>query len=133
VNCFLWVLLVFCLYVVDAFWLPCCIFVDLLQTHTHIKIIRNLRVGIPQQDIHEDATEKPKSIDHVQAKHQTHPHKAIHDALRRRQLLLIFNYRNIILYFIFYISKFAVLILFYILSNHDIYLIHTYSTDPLNI
>jgi hypothetical protein len=28
---------------------------------------------------------------------------------------------------------FAVLILFYILPTHDIYLIHTYSTDPLNI
>jgi hypothetical protein len=27
---------------------------------------------MPQQDIHEDATGKPKSIDNVQAKHQTH-------------------------------------------------------------
>jgi hypothetical protein len=27
---FLWVRLVFPLYVVDAFWLPCCIFVDVL-------------------------------------------------------------------------------------------------------
>jgi hypothetical protein len=26
---------------------------------------------------------------------------------------------------------FAILILFYILPNHDFYLIHTYSTDPL--
>jgi hypothetical protein len=37
----------------------------------------------------------------------------------------------IILYF--YILKFAVLILFYILPNHDIYLMHTYSMDPLDI
>jgi hypothetical protein len=43
------------------------------------------------------------------------------------------EYRNIILYFIFLYFKVVVLILFYILPYHDIYLIRIYSTDPLNI
>jgi hypothetical protein len=72
-----------------------------------------------------------KNLRQSQEKHQTHPQKAIHDALRRRQILLTFNYRNKIVYF--YILKFAVIILFYILPNHDRKFIHTYSTDPLNI
>jgi hypothetical protein len=37
VSCiiFLWVRLVFFLYVVDAFWLPCCIFVDVLLWYSN--------------------------------------------------------------------------------------------------
>jgi hypothetical protein len=35
---FLWVRLVFFLYVVDAFWLPCCVFVDVLLWYSNTKL-----------------------------------------------------------------------------------------------
>jgi hypothetical protein len=33
-----WVRLVFSCYVVDAFWLPCCIFVDVLLWHSNTQV-----------------------------------------------------------------------------------------------